>query len=621
MSPEILRPLDEGQSVDLPLEVGGRLHLDRPVPFLCVYRWRGKAPEADRRALVSSQAAWLVIPAEADVSGLLETLGEALQARFGGWLLLELWAEPIGAARVRRPAFEIHAPERQVPGAFLEAMEEALLKVRLRGREPEVRLCYGGSPAPPGLPPLLAPARVARHGGLYLGLAVDPVYRDPDSGEVHVFAHRTFRRRLDLALRRSFHAFAHACTTHRPAHYHELGPQRIPPVAFEIDQALSDLGAGFDLLLHVTPVNTEAAWEAFRASGFARMPELLYRPRTVDPDLLKRRLFALPLEQLEDPALYELFALRRDELDRQITLLSDRNTPRFLLGSRQLYGDVDADLLRLARSLLEQVPVEEPPEEHGHLLDARGLAARAEAEVARYRARDPDFTCRVQVREDVAGILVSHGDLLIGAGARVSRQRVEAALAHEIGTHALTWHNGARQPLRLMREGLAGYESLQEGLAVLAEYLTGQLDAGRLRQLAARVLAVHALCAGADFVELFRLLHREQGFGRHAAFMIALRVVRGGGYVKDAIYLRGLVGVLRHLAEGQALETLYVGKVAFRFLPLVEELRWRDQLHPPRLMPAFLEADEARARFARLRAGMGVLALAQEVAACASASS
>ena len=90
------------------------------------------------------------------------------------------------------------------------------------------------------------------------------------------------------------------------------------------------------------------------------------------------------------------------------------------------------------------------------------------------------------------GVMVSNGDLLVAPTARVSAARAEALLHHEVGTHVVTFVNGSHQPLRILASGLAGHEETQEGLAVLAEYLVGGLTAGRLRQLAARVVAVHA---------------------------------------------------------------------------------------------------------------------------------
>src|SRR5690606_19314475 len=93
------------------------------------------------------------------------------------------------------------------------------------------------------------------------------------------------------------------------------------------------------------------------------------------------------------------------------------------------------------------------------------------------------------------------------------------------------------------------------------------------------------------------------------AFTVAMRVHRGGGLTKDAVYLRGLVRLLGYLGEGGELEPLYVGKVAFEQLPEIRELRWREYLKEPPLRPNYLEAPGAPERLARLRVPRSVLDL------------
>jgi uncharacterized protein (TIGR02421 family) len=126
--------------------------------------------------------------------------------------------------------------------------------------------------------------------------------------------------------------------------------------------------------------------------------------------------------------------------------------------------------------------------------------------------------------------MCSDGDLLIGRDARLPRSRIDALLHHEVGTHLLTYYNGLVEPFKLLHTGLAGYDSFQEGLAVLSEYLVGGLSKPRLRLLAARVVAVHMMLQGATFVETFRALTREFGFNQRIAYTITMRVYRGGGF-------------------------------------------------------------------------------------------
>ncbi len=150
---------------------------------------------------------------------------------------------------------------------------------------------------------------------------------------------------------------------------------------------------------------------------------------------------------------------------------------------------------------------------------------------------------------------------------------------------------------------MAGYDGLQEGLAVLSEYLVGGLTAARLKLLAARVVAVRSMLDGASFVDLYRDLTEAHGFAGRTAFTIATRVFRGGGLTKDAAYLRGLTEVLKHFRSGGSIEPLLVGKFGAEHLPLVQELLRRKALRPPPLRPGYLNDPEALARLDAVKSG------------------
>jgi uncharacterized protein (TIGR02421 family) len=361
----------------------------------------------------------------------------------------------------------------------------------------------------------------------------------------------------------------------------------------------------------VTPVNIEASWSRFRRWGFDRLPQFIYRPRPIDPALVKRRLFKIPIERVEDPTLEQLFREKQEELDCQLSMLMNRDTRRFLYGSLQLYGDLDAELVQTANRILSGLPPRGNEVSRG-TLNAQQFAERARREVAHYRKKSGDFKTSVQVRDDIySGLMVSSGNLLIGKNTRVPPHRVEALLNHEIGTHSLTYHNGRAQPFHQLHVGLAGYEELQEGLAVLAEYLVGGLTTPRLRLLAARVVTAHALVEGATFADAFKLLHEEHGFSQRTSFTVAMRIFRGGGLTKDAVYLRGLLRLLSHLRQGKDIEPLYIGKIAAHHLPLISELRWRRVLKAPPILPRFLDRPECRAKIERLRTVTDLLQLTQ----------
>jgi hypothetical protein len=146
-------------------------------------------------------------------------------------------------------------------------------------------------------------------------------------------------------------------------------------------------------------------------------------------------------------------------------------------------------------------------------------------------------------------------------------------------------------------------------LAVLAEYVVGGLDPRRLRVLAARVVAVDQMLDGAGFLEIFESLRTEYRIPPRTAWSIAIRVVVGGGSVKDAIYLRGITRLLEFLAEGSNLDVLFVGKFALDHIPLIQDLLERGVLQAPWVRPRWLDVPGAQHRLDRLRAGASVMDL------------
>src|SRR5690606_34911756 len=187
--------------------------------------------------------------------------------------------------------------------------------------------------------------------------------------------------------------------------------------------------------------------------------------------------------------------------------------------------------------------------------------------------------------------------------------RVASLIHHEVGTHVLTFYNGKAQPLKLLYSGLADYDELQEGLAVLSEYLTGGLTRGRLRLLAARVIAGHSLTEGADFCSTFHKLSEEYGFEMGTAFDVTARIHQGGGCTKDIIYLRGLINLMDYLKKGGKLEPLFVGKIAQKHVSLMEELHYRKILNPMPLLPRYLQDKEALSRLENIKRGLPIAKL------------
>lgn len=622
---EIRERLRRGEAVRRELPGGGVLNIERPLPYLFVHRALPGATDDVTPRLLRGEASYILWRGGPEDDGELRRLLRGLAAAgaeaFGAILILELWAAPTASL-----TFRILCPANEATGT-VAALERQLAEMRELQEELRVVAEPTEERQPPGLAPLFSVTELYELGCLLLGLELPPVYLQPETpGEparAYPVFFRYFRERLARALRRAVYDFLRVQTDAHIGNFRMLGRRTVDDAVWRADRALAELGASFDFLLLVAPLNPYEAWHAFREGGYRREPEFRHRLLPVDPEVLKRRLWEIDLEPVDDPSLLYLLADKRDELDKQVSMLIERRTRNFLYSSIRLYGPVDDELLELAEGLLTEIPpgaraggsAGGSAGGTGGAVDAVALRRRALEEFAHYRALDPGFAPDAQIRPDVAGLQVSRGNLLIDEQVSLDPVRVEALLQHEVGTHIVTYANGSAQPLRQLAAGLAEYDELQEGLGILAEYLVDGITPARMRVLAGRVVAARAVEGGAEFVENFRLLVDAHGFSAGTAFDIATRAHEGGGHTRDLIYLRGFVRLREYLAGGGELEPLYMGKIARKHIPVVVELRDRGILHEPALRPRFLERPEVRVRLEALRRGLPLAQVVRGAAA------
>lgn len=387
--------------------------------------------------------------------------------------------------------------------------------------------------------------------------------------------------------------------------------------ALNADRALCSVALEVDFLLAVTPVNVPQEWKRFHAGGYRTEPNFKYRVTSPEIPKLRRRLEEVELGGIADPQLAGLMDAKRAELWTQLDCLEFRNTAAFLKASLKLYGGVDPDLAALAVLILKGAAVARATASEGseRRLGSRAFARRAHIEMQRYRSAYPGLGSKVQIVDEIPGIMAFEGDLLIGREVKLPLSRVEALIQHEVGTHVVTYFNGGVQPLQMLQVGLPGYEETQEALAVFSEYVAGGLTHARMAQLGARVVAVEGLLDGGSFVDVFNLLRRRHKFPPRAAFRVVARVFRSGGLTKDAIYLRGIVGLLDYLAGGGELEPLFLGKLPVSCVPLIPHLRSLGLIKVPPLRPRWADEAAAQPRIDAARRGMSVTDLIKEEAA------
>ncbi len=592
---EVIRGLERNEGVDCPIGPSGRLYIERRLPFLLVYRFR--EPERDEviENLLHNEASYLICQEELFPAYRMMILKivKMLTDDFGAFLLMEIWRGEQPDPQSRTAGFELYGPANQLPQP-VTPLKENVRKINLSGLAPEITLSVTDQRCPDHLQPLLSKKELKQMECLLLGLKIKPFYRNRETGQSYPLLERQLYAGFGEVFRKSVYDFINVQGKHKVSGYQSLARREVSPETWQIDRQLVDIDGQIQFLLLVSPVNTEAAWTEFQKNQYRKTPVFHYRILPIDPELLKRSLYNLPIEKIDDPTLGFLFRDKRNEIDKMLNMLRYRNTEDFLYNGLLLFGDVKKWLLDAAGEILNTFPVTASQEKEDlRFYTAEEFAALAKQELVYFQKQWPGVSSRIEIRDSVTDLMVNKGVLSIPSKARIPVSRANALVQHEVGTHVLTYYNGKNQPLQLLCSGIPGYEELQEGIAVLAEYLTSGLTVSRIQLLAARVIAVDSMTREQDFVKTFELLTDEFRFSPERAFHITTRVYRGGGFAKDAVYLKGLIQVIRYLKEGNPLEPLLIGKIQQNYLSVIEELIARKILNPVQIKPRYLTEQTA----------------------------
>jgi uncharacterized protein (TIGR02421 family) len=531
------------------------------------------------------------------------------------FLIIEVWTKKNGFSEqnnglgISNPHVKIKISKDRFQTDTVETLEKALEIIYVQRQKVKAEILYDKKQWPEKMSPLVSSSFAKEMNCFMIGIEIEPFYQNSTTGELYPLVLKKLHQGLSRAIKLGVYQFSHHQTNLRPTNYQSLGRRAMVKAVWEVDQKLAEISNGYDFLLLVTPINIDQSWNKFKANKFQKDPIFHYRPIPINPSALKTKLYNIPIDQIEDPTLSNLFYEKQIELEKTLSMLRDRRTRNFFYGSMQLYGEITSELKLLAIKILESTTAHKKEPTDNVFFDCYSFAQKAEEEINYYKQFFPEMKSKVQIRDDITGLMVSRGNLFLGKKIRIPKRRVDALLQHEIGTHVVTYVNGRAQPFQQLYAGLAGYDELQEGIAVLTEYLVGGLTTTRLRLLAGRVIAANNLIDGANFIDTFRELNSKFGFTQRIAYIITARIYRGGGLTKDAVYLRGLMNILKYFAVGGELEPLLIGKISSTHVPIIKELQARKVLKPLALRPRYLENEMAVEKLIELRNGLSVIDL------------
>ncbi|BDX04804.1 flavohemoglobin expression-modulating QEGLA motif protein [Planctobacterium marinum] len=345
--------------------------------------------------------------------------------------------------------------------------------------------------------------------------------------------------------------------------------------------------------------------EQFLADGCKKMPQVSY------PEFDAGQVCAItnklvqqfsPFEK--DPVADWILRLAKD-VESGALMLAATGTPEFLQHSRTLYGlpkdalpDENTTCLGLANQFIN-ASATFANFDLGAPAPACNLAETVAEEMRRaVNKMFGDIAPTVEVVEELsANALAGPNRIRIRKAAHFTDLDVKSLIEHEAYIHVGTSLNGLAQPhLPVLAYSHPASTCTQEGLAVFAEFISGNWELDRLRRLADRVFAVQMAVDGADFLDVFGFF-KQRGISNEQAFENSRRVFRGGvltggaPFTKDIVYLDGLLRVhsfLRSIViSGRAdlLQLLFCGKLDIEDIPALAVLTEMGLCKAPQFLP------------------------------------
>ena len=419
---------------------------------------------------------------------------------------------------------------------------------------------------------------------LVLPTEVAKVYMDELSGEPYPLVINQLKDELKQAISGTAALFARRHTRQHRMNRSDILSSAEDPVLTGVDRELYRIARGVETLQYINPINIRQERKLFLARNGNYQPQFRYRQLKIDPYLFREKLYRLPVEEIRDPGVQQLYRSVIDGFAEKIDLLVSIGSGQFLYNSLRYYGEPSEQDTANARFLL-YAPSE------AETTEPASIAAEEMVEYFRQTADAWGLECKIETSTRmVAKAMVNNSrrTLLVRKDVKVTQTELEALAHHELGVHMVTTLNAREQPLKVFSLGLPSNTHTQEGLAILSEYLSGNISLERLQTLALRVLAVHEMLRHGDFRRTWLYLHEEHSLDREDAFSLATRVHRGGGFTKDYLYLRGLRDAV-HRYQQQDITGLFIGKTGFEYLPIIDELIERDILKRPRFLPGFMQ--------------------------------
>jgi uncharacterized protein (TIGR02421 family) len=404
-------------------------------------------------------------------------------------------------------------------------------------------------------------------GTLVLATEVKKTYCDELTGDIYHDVIQDIKEGFKVSIVENARFFINKHSSLNIKKKYDLLASEVDPYVGFVDNQIYKKLRHFDVLNFVNPKNLDSEKKKFFNNKFKKNPVFQYKPLNIHSNDFKSELFRLPISNISDVSLQNLYNDVINYFCDEVEMLTLRGSDKFLYMSLKTYGRPSKEEIEKAKYFLSSPDI---AEDKSPLLNESEILNNFNEFIKMYKLKG-----KVELGKNMPSQAVftpSRNLLRLRKGIQITEKQMSGLGHHEIGIHMLTTANALEQPLKIFRLGLPMNVMCQEGLAIYSEYLCSSFNIKRLKELSLRVLAVDHMIKNYDFTETFLYLKDEWRVDPDAAFDLTARVYRGGGFTKDYLYFRGFYEIKEMHESGVSLDNLLIGKTSHHYFDLINEL-------------------------------------------------
>lgn len=413
---------------------------------------------------------------------------------------------------------------------------------------------------------------------LVFATEIKKVYCNEENGEIFPLVIDELTEQFKKAIINTSAYFAKQRTNLTVKKKNRLLSSELDNDLIKIDNQLFNIVKDFEIISLINPINIDQTRKKFIKSKYSENPEFIYNQLSINPFEFKRKLYDIPVEKINDISLRILYQDVIDSYADKIDIIASIGTDKFLYNSLRYFGEPDKNDIKNAEYILHSSSSVDQEEELN--LNSSDVFHYFKYVIDKY-----GFQCKLEISKKIISKVLNLNNkktLLIRKDAFFSEKSLHALAEHEIGVHMLTTINSRVQPLKIFRLGTPLNTHAQEGLAILSEYLSGNISINRLQILSLRVLTIEKLLQGYDFKQTFAFLMDTGLLNETQSFFMTARIFRGGGFTKDHLYLKGFKDILKYYNENKHIMSLLIGKTSLKYKDVIEEMIERKIFLPPK---------------------------------------